>query len=176
MGSQELPMLTNRDKALDEDAERWREGAMTQGMGMEEKPCWLHNYARGQCSLGSIDAQWEAPLRSAELKFCTNLKVWRGASREEPWFILNMWGPELGCHDCSSYKATCQGSLKKEASLPINRFLLRTERIKPQQLRKSPKRKRGIPSNVQCSYIFISFFLEIIYNSTLPTPLGKYLL
>lgn len=126
--------------------------------------------------LPRVSAHWrqqmpkgKVPLRWAKQKFLYNPeKAWPGESKGKPQVMLYMWDPQLGCHgpDCCTLQSQC--GLKQGATLPINRFLLRTERIKPQQLQKSPKRKRGIPRNLWCSYIYFFFSYK---SSTIPTPL-----
>lgn len=63
------------------------------------------------------------------------------------------------------YKATGQCSLKQEATVPVNRFPLRTERVKLQQLQKSPE--RGLPGTLWCS---ANYFFFSSKSSTIPTP------
>lgn len=66
---------------------------------------------------------------------------------------------------CSTYRATCQCSFKQEGMVPINKFLNRTERMKPQR---PPRTKTGESRRPQGSSIF---FLLPYKSSTVPTPL-----
>lgn len=101
-------------------------------------------------------AQWGQLNRS----FCSALA--HGRPRADPTLLT-----------AEAFKATHQGSFRQEGPLPVDKFLIRTERIKPRQPQKSPKRK-GTLRNLEGTPTCLSSSLQIIHNT--PRPPRKYLL